>query len=430
MNSSRKLKISLLMSGSELMSGDTIDTNSALLAHALADLGLAINEKVTVSDHLYDLESQILRLSSESDLLIINGGLGPTCDDLTAEALAHAAQQPLLMHKDAEKHIRNWCNRRGSEINTANMKQALLPASSQVIPDCPGSAPAFYLMINHCLIIATPGVPSELKKIVRNQLLPLISAKLAITSQPAWKKYPLLGVGEATLQQMITDHLAGIEKTLEIGFRIDFPILELKYRPIEGSADDDKVIAWQIRLHQLIADFITSTSSANPARHLVEQLYNKGNSISCAESCTGGLIASEITKIPGASSVFPGGVISYANTVKQELLNVPAEILANHGAVSKQTVEAMFAGIIGLMKSDYAVAVTGIAGPSGGTAEKPLGTVWIAWGTVTHPLSVGLCIPIERTRFQQLVTTIAIDLCIRHLEGNHQIPTYLARWRL
>lgn len=419
------------MTGSELMSGDIVDSNSVFIAKALADIGLAVNEKVTVGDDRQDLLSQIARLTSESALLIINGGLGPTIDDLTAEVLAIAANETLAYNQQAESHIRNWCTQRGFTANKANLKQALLPLSCAIFADAPGSAPAFYMTLNHCLVIATPGVPSELKDITRKHLLLLIQKTLAIEPTHPWQKYYLLGIGESLLQQLISDELADIESAMQIGFRASFPALELKIKPLSTSlANDPQFTHWQHKLLQRLEPFIISTDTPNFAYRLVRELQAKGKTFSCAESCTGGLIASEITKIPGASAVFPGSIVCYSNQIKQELLQVPAETLNNHGAVSQQTVAAMFAGIIQVMKSDYAIAVTGIAGPDGGTDEKPVGTVWIAWGTAINNSSICLHVPLSRIMFQQLLTAICLDLTYRHLNGIYQTPDYLSRWLL
>ena len=431
MTSSKKSKISLLMTGSELMSGDIVDSNSAFIAQALSNIGLAVDEKVTVGDHREDLQSQIIRLSKESSLLIINGGLGPTIDDLTAEVLAQAAKEDLTCNKEAEEHVINWCEKRGFTANTANLKQAILPSSSCIFVDAPGSAPAFHMMLNECLVIATPGVPSELKHITRNQLLDFIPTQLSIKPSQPWQKTFLLGIGESRLQQLISDEMTGIEEALEIGFRADFPALELKFRPVKDlKADDKHVVSWQYKLLSLLENYIISTDTNNFACRLVQALQEKGKTFSCAESCTGGLIASEITKIPGASDVFPGSIVSYSNQIKHKLLNVPQETLKHYGAVSEQTVQAMFSGIIDAMQSDYAIAVTGIAGPGGGSIEKPIGTVWIAWGTAKNNAAACINVPLGRVMFQQLLTTICLDLTYRHLNGNSSTPNYLKRWQL
>jgi len=230
------------------------------------------------------------------------------------------------------------------------------------------------------------------------------------------------------LQQLISDELSGIEEVLDIGFRADFPALELKIRP--HNSNHQQVLVWQQKLISLLDNYIISTNTSNFPKRLVHELQTRNKTFSCAESCTGGLIASEITKVPGASEVFPGGIVSYSNQIKHRLLGVPEETLNTYGAVSEQTVRAMLSGIIDVMQSDYAVAVTGIAGPDGGSEDKPVGTVWIAWGTSEDNNTVCIRVPLGRIMFQQLLSTICIDLIYRHINGSPQAPEYLGRWQL
>jgi nicotinamide-nucleotide amidase len=423
--------VNLLLSGSELMSGDTIDTNSALLAKILSRIGIEIAEKATVPDDLHALTLQIKRLSENCQLLIINGGLGPTSDDLTAEAISVVLGEPLTISPDAEQHILKWCAERSIHPNAANMKQALLPHSATIFPNCPGSAPAFSLRIDECLVIATPGVPSELDEIASGQLTRFISREFLVEAKKPWKKHLLIGMGESRLQQTVKDKLPDMSAHLEIGYRVDFPLLEFKYRPRhEVPWQHERIKSWELALEKILDGHEACTENGNFARELVHRLKTHGGTFSCAESCTGGLIASMITSVSGASTVFPGGIVSYSNEAKQKLLMVPQQTLMEHGAVSRETAEAMLQGVLDQMGSKYGVAVTGIAGPDGGSAEKPVGTVWIAWGTANHFQTVCLRITLERTRFQQLVSSIALDLCSRWISGKEEPPSYLSRWEL
>ena len=428
MNSiSNNFTCSLLLTGSELMMGDTIDSNSSMIAQSLLNLGIEIAEKSTVGDALEDLVEQITRLSQKSHLLIINGGLGPTQDDLTVSAIAKAADVDVIKDPTAEKHVIDWCQARNFTANGANLKQAYLPDGAKIFPKAPGSAPAFYNTVNDCLVIATPGVPSELKHILKHQLIDYIGQSFEFTPKPAWKKYQLLGIGESRLQQKITTDLPGIDDVLELGFRAGFPTLELKFRPQSQNTDTSD---FESKLLALIEDHIIAQDNQSPAEYLVELLKNRGLSVSCAESCTGGLIASQITQAPGASVVFPGGVVSYSNAIKSKVLNVKRQVLTQYGAVSQEVVHSMLSGILDLMETDIGVSVSGIAGPDGGTEAKPVGTVWIAWGDRTRQNSIGLCIPLGRIQFQQIVAAIALDLLRRTALGQLDTPKYLSRWEI
>jgi nicotinamide-nucleotide amidase len=431
MNENNAPIVSLLMTGSELMSGDTIDSNSAYIAQELLSIGLSVEEITTIGDNRQQLADQIQRLSHKSDLLIINGGLGPTQDDLTAEILASVANSTIETHTSAREHIIQWCLKKGFSANEANLKQAELPKGCSIFPDAPGSAPAFYLVIDECMVIATPGVPSELKAITQQHLLSFLRKHFSLAKTIPWQKIQLLGIGESRLQQILNDEFAGISDCMEIGFRARFPTLELKYKPLDANqVNSPNFKSHEENLLKRIDDFVLGTGNFHLPEALVTLLREKGKTFSCAESCTGGLIASEITKIPGASSIFPGSIVSYSNSIKQKVLHVPEAALAAYGAVSAETVLAMLEGILLTMDCDIGVAVSGIAGPEGGTAEKPAGTVWIAWGNLSAQQTVCLHLPFERKQFQALTTMICLSLVYRWALGHQNIPAYLTRWQL
>ena len=417
------------MTGSELMSGDTIDTNSAFLANLLFEAGLQTHEMVTVGDELNQLTHQLHRLVAKSDLVIMNGGLGPTQDDLTATVVADVAGSPVCTHEEARQHIQQWCKNRGITANAANLKQAELPEHCNIFPDAPGSAPAFYLTINDCLVIATPGVPSELKDIARKHLLPFVTNYFPSAKTRPWKKKQLIGIGESRLQELLDKQCAGINETLDIGFRARFPTLEFKYRPQHDIDESSPVYQhWEEKIIQLTKDYLLGDGDISAAELLIDTLKERNLSVTCAESCTGGLIASQLTRIPGSSAVFPGSIVSYANTVKNHLLGAPQDILDKHGAVSRETVSHMLRGVLDAIPADMGIAVSGIAGPNGGTEDKPVGTVWIAWGNQDHHQTVKLFMPVGRHMFQELVATISIDLLRHWARGNFTAPHYLTRW--
>ncbi|HEY9033159.1 MAG TPA: CinA family nicotinamide mononucleotide deamidase-related protein [Pseudomonadales bacterium] len=418
-------EIGLLMTGHELMTGDTIDSNSAWLGQVLSDAGLAITEKVTLGDDHDALVNHLHRLTRSHRLLLINGGLGPTQDDLTASALATVAGQPLIVNEAARQHVVRWCEKRGFSANPANLKQALLPQTACIFPDAPGSAPAFYLTINNCLVIATPGVPGELKTITRQQLLPFLRKHHPLPVMQAWQRHQLFGIGESSLQQLINNDYAAINHDYDVGFRVNFPYLELKLkqRPAPSPQAQDHLN----NLLNRLADYRIGDGGETMARQLVDLLRQRHETIATAESCTGGRIASDITAVSGASAVFPGAIVSYANSSKSRLLGVSETTLQHFGAVSEETVKAMLDGVFRQFACNYGVAVSGIAGPDGGSAEKPAGTVWISWGSRDKRHCTCLLLPLERLAFQQMVSTICLDL-VRREAQQMAPPDYLSRW--
>lgn len=426
MSKSKLNKLALLMTGDELIHGQIVDSNGSFFGDFLAQYGLEITEKVTVGDNKEILALQIQRLTSQYDLLIINGGLGPTADDLTASVLAQVSNEALQMHPAAEQHVRKWCESRNLAISKANLKQALLPASATIFPDAPGSACAFYLYVNQCLVIATPGVPSELKHIANKQLGSFLQARFALADYSPWHRYQLFGIGESSLQELIDRQRPALEQYFNIGFRANFPYLELKLQcKAADGAEHEKA-----QLLSALEDKLLGSGHFDLASSLVNLLQSNNKTIASAESCTGGLIASEITKIAGSSQVYPGSIISYSNQAKHDLLAVSKQKLAQHGAVSAEVVEAMMQGCFKQFKCDYAIAVSGIAGPGGGSEEKPVGTVFIGYGQRADYHIIQLCIKLPRLQFQQLVCAISLDLLRRKIQGYTLKPRYLSRWQV
>ncbi|MDX9875846.1 MAG: CinA family nicotinamide mononucleotide deamidase-related protein, partial [Spongiibacteraceae bacterium] len=366
-------------------------------------------------------------LSRDCDILLVNGGLGPTVDDLTAEALAKVCGVPLAEHPEALAHLQQWCERRNYILNNANRKQALLPAGCEIVRNPTGSAVGFTMPLNGCQVICTPGVPSELTAMLDQEILPALTARFP-HGNGTLRRFALFGAGESTLQQQITEAFPHWPAGVELGFRAALPMLELKL----GAPGPDGAAAVARafeRIQPLIADVLIGEDDTSMAERVVELLRTAGLRLTCAESCTGGGIAALLTRIPGASDVFDLGVVSYSNGAKQQLLAVGAETLAQHGAVSEPVVLEMAAGALRLSGADLAVAVSGIAGPGGGTPDKPVGTVWIAWGSADDLQARQFYVPMERALFQEYVSTIALDLIRRRLQGIAGEPRYLTRKR-
>ena len=418
------MNLQLLLTGDELLSGDIVDTNSSWLASRLKEQGIAVSRKTTVGDDLDDLVQALNALSQQADVLIVNGGLGPTIDDMTAQALSLVSGQPLQMHPDALAHLESWSNVRSFELTEANLKQALLPADVNIVHNATGTAPGFSAVVNDCLIICTPGVPSELKRMFDDEIAPLLNT-MTPGETASTTRLLVFGIGESDIQQMISDQLSDWPQQLTLGFRAQMTSLEVK---VTGS-DEALKAQWVERLHNLLGDNIIGPGDSSVAGETVKLLQGKGLWLSTAESCTGGMISSQITANSGASEVFSHGFITYSNTAKHQMIGVDTDILENHGAVSEQTVRQMTQGALQYSASDLAVAVTGIAGPTGGSEEKPVGTVWIGWGSLDHIEAVKLVLPARsRGFFQHMVATIALDLIRRRLIKSSETPKYLKRY--
>jgi len=418
------LNVQLLLTGNEIMSGDVIDSNSAMAAQLLKNIGIEVQRKVSVADDIDALVTEIKSMSEQADILIINGGLGPTVDDMTAQALALAAEQPIIRHERAMQHLQNWCQQRNYQLSEPNKKQADLPQHCSIIDNSIGSAVGFTLTLNHCEIYCTPGVPSEFKLMLTDEILPRLETKIPKELKTTVNRMQVFGIGESNIQKLINDNLPDWPTDIELGFRAAMPLIEVKLTSRSTQATN-KAKEWQHKLIQLLGDHIIGKDSAKLNSTLVDLLKNKAKQITLAESCTGGLIASQLTQVPGASQVFEAGFVTYSNAMKSKLLGVSPDILNNYGAVSKQTVLAMAQGALNTTKADYVIAVSGVAGPDGGTLEKPVGMVWIAWGEQTNLQTCCLFLPGKREYFQHFVAAASLDLIRRELISSTQQPIYL-----
>ena len=422
---SKQVQVALLLTGNELMSGDTVDSNSSRIALALGAHKIGVGKKITVGDDPTLLTDSLMDLCASAEVVIINGGLGPTEDDLTAELVAEVAGQALVNHPSAIEHLQEWCERRGLELNASNLKQALLPEGADLVANPIGSAVGFAIEVNGALVITTPGVPVEL-----TAMLPEICDRIAtrVGGGTAFiRRLQTFGIGESTIQELVNARTDDWPTGVTLGFRSGLPQLELKLQVDHASLLDNRDEAENL-LHKLIGDHIIGYDDEQLAMSLQRALLDRQMSVTAAESCTGGLIASLITREAGSSQVFGSGFVTYSNTAKHSVLGVPEASLAQHGAVSEPVVLAMLAGALEKSGSDIGIAVSGIAGPGGGSDDKPVGTVWMAWGTKGHHRAIRLQVPGSRERFQILVAAIGLDIMRRQVLELPPIPHYIQRF--
>ena len=421
------MNVQLLMTGDELLSGDIIDSNATMMAKKLFELGLRVSKKITLGDDLKALTRQITESSHYADVLIINGGLGPTVDDLTAEALADAAKVPLAWHEEAKEHLNRWAEERNLPLSDANLKQAFLPEHCEVLSNPVGSAVGFCLTLNDCHILCTPGVPRELEAMLHSSVFEKLSEITPKNQAPLLKRFYVFGMGESNLQQQLANAFPDWPSEIALGFRADFPTLEVKLYA-KSQADQELLIVWSKKLEHFLGAHILAKdlNKAPSLASLVQELLIQQNlKISTAESCTGGLIASLITSEAGSSQIFEAGFVTYSNEIKSHLVNVNEKNLQAYGAVSKQVVIEMAQGALSTAQADIAIAVSGVAGPGGGTDEKPVGTVWIAWGDKHKIEAHKFLIKGNRRYVQQATAFRALDLIRRKLLESKEIPEYM-----
>lgn len=410
------MKISYLLTGNELMSGDTVDSNSAYISQSLKDINLAPIIKKVVGDDLPLLISSIQELAEVSDVLIVNGGLGPTVDDLTALALSEATMSPLVRNTEAFKHLEGWAAPRGFVLTQSNLKQADLPEICDVIDNPHGSAVGFRCLYKDCLVLCTPGVPSELKPMVEEHLLPLIKQHGGVESTNQITRLRLFGITESGLQDIVNETFPDWPADVELGFRVQLPLIEVKLATV-GKENLGLNQQWTEKFCQHFSDYIIGRDGLRLSQALNNALSDSAKVISLAESCTGGAIASGITSEAGSSGVFAAGFVTYSNSIKHSVLGVSEQTLQEHGAVSEAVVREMVSGALRVSGADIALATSGIAGPTGGTESKPVGSIWIAWGDNNAIKARWFFLPIGRLGFQRTATALAMDLVRRELLG-------------
>ncbi len=421
-----KVRIQLLLTGNELMSGVTTDTNSNRFAEMLARLSLSVYRRITIGDDMELLVHSIQSMSKECDVLLVNGGLGPTIDDLSAEALGKAFNLPLTEHAQALQQVKNWCERMNAQLSAANIKQAILPEGVGIIRNPVGSAPGFYIEKNNCLILFTPGVPSELEAMLKGDIPALLAQKFPNAQSALIDRYHCFGIGESRFQQTVDNEFPDWPKQVELSFRAGAPTLEIKLTTHSPEHHALKQV-WKEKLFQLFGDYFVSEGEQTLAGAVVALLKHHNKKVTFAESCTGGKIASMLTEVSGASEVFEAGFVTYSNRIKSSTLGVTQQSLAQNGAVSETVAKEMLLGALHVSGADIGAAVSGIAGPNGGSAEKPVGTVCIAWGSVEQHQCVTFHMPRSRQLFQLMVAATALDLIRRQLLNIKNPPDYFGR---
>jgi len=369
------MKIEMICTGEEVLSGQIVDTNAAWFANVLMDHGLELQRKTTVGDRMEDLIGIFQERSKLADVILVNGGLGPTSDDLSAEAAAEAIDVDLVEHTGWREHLEEWFAKRGRPIPASNYKQCLLPDGAVLVDNPVGSAPGFRLKINNAWLFFTPGVPVELHRMVKEQFLPFIKQEFGVTQATQLTKLVTIGHGESTLADQLT--ALPVPPGITLGYRPSPPHVEIK---VFGRGDD--AIAAMPDYVAVIKETLGTAIVTDRFPSIAEEVHNllleKQVTLGIAESCTGGLLSSQLVEFPGSSAYLKGGLVTYANTAKEEILGVAKDTLVKFGAVSLETASEMAIGARQKLGSDLAIATTGIAGPDGGSDEKPVGLVCIA----------------------------------------------------
>jgi nicotinamide-nucleotide amidase len=370
------LEVEILSTGDELLTGQVVDTNSAWLMDRLWDLGVMVRRKTLVGDDRGDLDAALRETTGRAGLVVMSGGMGPTEDDLTAERVAALLGVPLELHEPSLRTIEERFRRFGREMTPNNAKQAWFPRGAEVIPNRFGTAPGFAVRPGAAELVCFPGVPVEYRGLAEEWLLPRVARRLS--DVPAAGLVKLFAVPEShadhAMRPVMDDPAnAGVR----FGYRAHWPEIHVKWvvPGPEAAAREARIHA---AVHAIFGDAIFGERKEELPDVVVARLVARGERVALAESCTGGLVAELLTRVPGASAVFDLGVVAYGNAMKERLVGVPAEALAAHGAVSEPVARALAEGARRAAGATWGIGITGIAGPAGGTPEKPVGTVHVA----------------------------------------------------
>lgn len=361
--------------GSELVSGQEVDTNSAWLSQRLGALGIEVHFHTSIGDDLAENVQALRVAASRVDLVIVSGGLGPTQDDLTRAALAEFAGVSLVEDAASLAAIVELFRRRNRTMSPGNRVQALFPEGAHPLPNPIGTAPGVWMHVGETVFACLPGVPGELKRMFDEQVAPRLRRPGRVF---IYRVVNLFGKGESEIESLALDLTARGRKP-EVGITASDATISFRVTG-EGRTEREALDAIEPTLSVIRERFgalIVGEGDIDVPDAVVESLVKNGKTLAVAESCTGGLIAHQLTAIAGVSAVFPGGVVSYSNEAKHELLGVPIELLERHGAVSAEVAEAMARGARSRFHADIALSTTGIAGPAGGSADKPVGLVYL-----------------------------------------------------
>ena len=373
------MNVYLINIGDELLIGQVVNTNASWMASELEKNNIHVARIVTIADDFNDITKTLSDALAHAEVVIMTGGLGPTKDDITKTALCDYFDMQLVMHEPSLANVTDFFTKRGLQISAINQMQGLVPDGCEPLLNKVGTAPGMWFERDGKIVVSLPGVPFEMQWLMSEYVLPKLQQRLG-TEAILHKTVLTCGIGESFL----ADTIESWELALPTNFRLAYLPEAGKVRLRLSAHGDDKLLLQQqmdeqlAKLIPLIDTYIYGYDDETFASVIGKLLIERGATLATAESCTGGQLGHRITEVAGASAYYLGGVVAYSNDIKEQLLGVHTDTLTQYGAVSAQTAEAMAIGCRRLFQTDYAIATTGISGPTGGTEEKPLGTVWIA----------------------------------------------------
>ena len=414
------MQIELINTGSELLLGRVLNTHQQWIGRRLADLGYEVSRQVAVPDTGDAIQAAVSEACERADIVITTGGLGPTSDDRTRDLIAALFERPLKEDPNVVRHISGFFERRGRPMPESVKVQALIPEGAEVINNEFGTAPGLAMAFDsqsgsrraRCLIML-PGPPRELQPMFDHEVIPWLQKDILIPAGFACRTLRSTGVGESRVEEQLMGRLAGlVERGLEIGYCARTG--EVDVRMIARGDEATEIVDEAVRLTmEVFGCNVFGEDDDKLEEVIVHRLSRDGKTLSLAESCTGGYVAHRLTNVSGASKVLESGLVTYSNEAKMRLLGVSSQTLDEHGAVSKATAKEMAEGARKASGTDYAISITGIAGPTGGTDEKPVGTVFIGLASSKGTTVIECFNPVERESFKYMTSQQAFEMLRR-----------------
>jgi competence/damage-inducible protein CinA-like protein len=398
--------IAVLTTGDELLNGDLTDSNTGTIAAILTQHGYRLRCSLSVPDQEKEIAAALRYLVGQVQAVIVTGGLGSTSDDLTARAAARALGQSLVVNEEALAMVRDFFTRRNRNMEPINERQALLPKRAVPLANRLGTAPGFWLQEPGCELFFLPGVPGEMKAMFESSVLPALQGLHPGSSPLQQRCLKFFGLPEPKIEQLIP--YAQLPEGVQVAFALEYPLVLVKLKA-GGDDADFRLDQAEALLIRALGEHLMARDGETPEGNVGKLLTAAGLTLSLAESCTGGLISSMLTSQPGASAFLERAAVTYADSAKLDWLQVPLPVLRQHGAVSESCARAMAIGLKRVTDTDLALAVTGIAGPDGGTTEKPVGTVYLAMAT-PHDVHVkGYRFHGDRLKIQRMSAVMALE---------------------
>ena len=410
----------ILSTGDEITTGKVVDSNSNYLADKLNEIGIDLIAVLTVGDVPERLEWAWRSALELGDVVLSTGGIGPTADDLTTETIARLTGKKMWRHEPSVDHMRRLFESVGRVMPENNIKQALFPETAEVIPNPLGTAPGFRMAVRHgnhtAHLVVMPGVPREMKPMMENEVIPWLRLNRGSDKVFATRIFQTFGISESGLDEAV----AGLIKPEEakVGFRASFPQISMKVmvEDVAGAAEQ-RLEELSERVRSRVGEYIYGEGEVSMEEVVGRLLTEKKLKLAVAESCTGGLIGHRITNVAGSSDYFEAGLVTYSNAMKVGLLGVREDTLKRHGAVSEETAREMARGALERSRASVALSITGVAGPGGGSAEKPVGMICFAWARGGEVRSETRHLSGDRASVRRQSVILALEGVLKTLEG-------------